>query len=79
MNYVQKRGNYVHGFPERRYNGDLRLSGLFPRGFLYNNGQYPEAKLRVNCGSLLQIRKKACFRSSVQDVLIQGNMGWLQT
>ena len=45
VNYVQNGGNYVHGFPGRRFPADWGKSGGFPRGFLYNNGRFPGAKV----------------------------------
>jgi hypothetical protein len=45
VNFVQKGGNFVHGFPERRFPWDLRQSGRSPLRFLYNNRQYLEAKI----------------------------------
>jgi hypothetical protein len=39
VNYGQKGGIFVHGFPERRFTLNLRLSELSPLRFLNNNGQ----------------------------------------
>jgi hypothetical protein len=44
VNYVQKGGIFVHGFPTRRFNAYLRLSGPSSLRFLYNNGQFPAAE-----------------------------------
>jgi hypothetical protein len=44
VNYVQKGGIFVHGFPNRHNASDPGLSGLFPWVFLNNNRQYPGAK-----------------------------------
>jgi len=50
MNFVQIRGNYVHGFSGECFNGDLEQSEAFAWGFLYFIIVYYLAEVGVGWG-----------------------------
>jgi len=61
VNYVQKGGIFVHGFPNRHDASDPGLSGLFPWVFLYNNRQYPGAKAGSDRVSVWPVERRSGF------------------
>jgi len=63
VNYVQKGGIFVHGFPNRHDASDPGLSGLFPWVFLNNNRQYPGAKAGSDRAAIGPIGRKGVFRT----------------